>query len=134
MNLFVYFHQYMGHKHRHIMPLSYDNLRDDANPSALQGKKVTTSQNIDAFAKTWPDTIAPVFSWSGDNPPEYEREVVWTMEKKDFSVASKKAKVVTPKKKASKKTSKPKPSVKKILKKIEKTIPKSTTFNHLYGQ
>ena len=30
MNLFVYFHQYMGHKHRHIMPLSYDNLHDDA--------------------------------------------------------------------------------------------------------
>jgi len=134
MNLFVYFHQYMGHKHRHIMPLGYDNLEDEANPSVLQGKKVTISQNIDAFAKTWPDAIPPIFRWSGSNPPEYEREVVWTMEKKDFTVASKKAKVVTPKKKASKKTSKPKPSVKKILKKIEKTIPKSTTFNHLYGQ
>jgi len=133
MNLFVYFHQYMGHKHRHIMPLSYDNLYDEANPSVLQGKKVTPPQNIDAFAKTWPDTIPPVFR-SGGNSPEYEREVVWVMEKKDFTVASKKAKVVTPKKKASKKTSKPKPSVKKILKKIEKTATKSTTFNHLYGQ
>ena len=134
MNLFVYFHQYMGHKHRHIMPLGYDNLYDEANPSVLQGKKVTTSQNIDAFAKTWPDNIPPVFRWVGGDTPEYEREVVWAMEKKDFTVVSKKSKVVTPKKKVSKKTSKSKPSVKKILKKIEKTLPKSTTFNHLYGQ
>ena len=134
MNLFVYFHQYMGHKHRHIMPLCYDNLYDEANPSVLQGKKVTISQNIDAFAKTWPDTIPPVFCWSDGNPPEYEREVIWVTEKKDFTIAPKKAKVVTPKKKASKKTNKSKPSVKKILKKIEKTTPKSTTFNHLYGQ
>ena len=134
MNLFVYFHQYMGHKHRHIMPLGYGNLHDDSNPSTIQGNKVTTSQNIDAFAKTWPDNVTPVFHWGGGNPPAYEREVVWVMEKKDFTVASKKAKGVTPKKKTPKKTSKPKPSVKKILKKIEKTVPKDTTFNHLYGQ
>ena len=139
MNLFVYFHQYMGHKHRHIMPLGYDNLFDDANPSVLQGKKVTALQNMDAFAKTWPDNAAPVFQWSGGNPPEYHREVVWVTEKKDFifpnnRVAPKAAKVVSPKKKATKKTPQPKPSVKKILKKIEKTAPKSTTFNHLYGQ
>ena len=116
------------------MPLGYDNLHDDANPSVLQGKKVTTSQNIDAFAKTWPDALPPIFRWSGGNPPEYEREVVWMLEKKDFRVASKKAKAVTPKKKVIKKAPKAKPSVKKILKKIEKTAPKSTTFNHLYGQ
>ena len=119
----------MGHKHRHIMPLCYDNLHDKANLSVLQGKKVTTYQNIDAFAKTWPDSIPPVFYWSGGNLPEYEREVVWVMDKKDFTIAPKNAKVVTPKK-----ISKTKPSVKKILKKIEKTAPKSTTFNHLYGQ
>jgi UV DNA damage repair endonuclease len=135
MNLFVYFHQYMGHKHRHIMPLSYDNLYDGANPSALQEKKVTTSQNIDAFAKTWPDNVTPVFYWGNkSNPLSYERPIIWENEKKDFIFPHKAAKTVTPKKKASKKTSEPKPSVKKILKKIEKTLPKSTTFNHLYGQ
>ncbi len=139
MNLFVYFHQYMGHKHRHIMPLCYDNLHDESNLSVLQGKKVTTSQNIDAFAKTWPDTIPPVFRWSDRNPPEYEREVVWVTERKDFTVAPKSSKVVTStkkatKKKVTKKKAQPKPSVKKILKKIEKAAPKSTTFNHLYGQ
>ena len=58
-----------------------------ANPSVFQGKKVTTSQNIDAFAKTWPDDITPVFRWSDRNPPEYEREVVWESERKDFTVA-----------------------------------------------
>ena len=135
MNLFVYFHQYMGHKHRHIMPLSYDSLHDGANPSALQEKKVTTSQNIDAFAKTWPDNVTPVFYWGNkSNPLSYERPIIWENEKKDFVFPHKAAKTVTPKKKASKKTSEPKPSVKKILKKIEKTLPKSTTFNHLYGQ
>jgi len=135
MNLFVYFHQYMGHKHRHIMPLSYDNLLDATNPSVLQAKRVTTSQNVDAFSKTWPDSASPVFHWGGKgNPPEYERGIIWAMEKKDFAVAPKAAKVVAPKKNTSKKTGRPKPSVKKILKKIEKTAPKSTTFNHLYGQ
>jgi len=140
MNLFVYFHQYMGHKHRHIMPLSYDNLHDGANPSALQGKKVTTSQNIDAFAKTWPDNVTPVFHWGNkSNPLSYERPIIWENEKKDFlfphnKVTPKSAKTVTPKKKATKKTTEPKPSVKKILKKIEKNVLKSTTFNHLYGQ
>jgi len=135
MNLFVYFHQYMGHKHRHIMPLSYDNFHDDSNPSTLQGNRVTTSQNIDAFAKTWPDGIVPVFYWSHatlvDSAviPDYERDIVWESERKDFTIALKSSKVVTVTKKA-----RPKPSVKKILKKIEKTAPKSTTFNHLYGQ
>jgi len=132
MNLFVYFHQYMGHKHRHIMPLSYDNLLDDANPSVLQGKRVTISQNVDAFSKTWPDNAAPVFHWGDkDNPPEYEREIIWEMEQKDFTVASKKK---STKKKTAKKTSGSKPTVKKILKKIEKTAPRPPTFNHLYGQ
>jgi UV DNA damage repair endonuclease len=141
MNLFVYFHQYMGHKHRHIMPLSYDNFHDDSNPSTLQGNRVTTSQNIDAFAKTWPDDITPVFCWSDTNVdvPDYERDIVWESERKDFTVRLKPSKVVTNTKKATKKKAiqkkaQPKPSVKKILKKIEKAAPKSATFNHLYGQ
>ena len=135
MNLFVYFHQYMGHKHRHIMPLGYDNLLDDANPSVLQGKRVMTSQNVDAFSKTWPDSVTPVFHWGNKgNPPEYERGIIWEMEKKDFTVAPKEIKVATTKRKATKKASRPKPSVKKILKKIEKTATKTTPFNHLYGQ
>ena len=141
MNLFGYFHQYMGHKHRHIMPLSYDNFHDDSNPSTLQGNRVTTSQNIDAFAKTWPDNITPVFYWGQStlDTPDYERDIVWESEKKDFTVALKSSKVATSTKKATKqkvtqKKVRPKPSVKKILKKIEKAAPKSTTFNHLYGQ
>ena len=146
MNLFVYFHQYMGHKHRHIMPLSYDSLHDENNASVLQGNKVTVTQNIDAFAKTWPDSITPVFRWSHDtyDAPDYDRNIIWESEKKDFTSLSKKAKVVVSKKKATKKkatnkktakkTPAPKPSVKKILKKIEKTEYKATTFNHLYGQ
>ena len=114
------------------MPLSYDNLLDDANPSVLQGKRVTISQNVDAFSKTWPDNAAPVFHWGDkDNPPEYEREIIWEMEQKDFTVASKKK---STKKKTAKKTSGSKPTVKKILKKIEKTAPRPPTFNHLYGQ
>ena len=136
MNLFVYFHQYMGHKHRHIMPLSYDSLHDESNTSVLQGNKVTVTQNIDAFAKTWPDSVTPVFRWSHDthDAPDYDRDIIWESEKKDFTILPKKAKVVVSKKKATKKTSPPKPSVKKILKKIEKTEYKTTTFNHLYGQ
>jgi len=141
MNLFVYFHQYMGHKHRHIMPLSYDNFHDDSNPSTLQGNRVTTSQNIDAFAKTWPDNITPVFYWSDStlDAPDYERDIVWESEKKDFTVALESSKIATTTKKATKKKvtqkkAQPKPTVKKILKKIEKSVPKSTTFNHLYGQ
>ncbi len=140
MNLFVYFHQYMGHKHRHIMPLSYDNFHDDSNPSTLQGNRVTVSQNIDAFAKTWPDNITPVFYWSNStlDAPDYERDIIWESEKKDFTFALKPSKVVTTKKATKKKVTqkkvRPKPSVKKILKKIEKAAPKSTTFNHLYGQ
>jgi len=140
MNLFVYFHQYMGHKHRHIMPLSYDNFHDDSNPSTLQGNRVTVSQNIDAFAKTWPDNITPVFYWGNStlDAPDYERDIVWESEKKDFTFALKSSKVATTKKATKKKVTsqkaQPKPSVKKILKKIEKSAPKSTTFNHLYGQ
>jgi UV DNA damage repair endonuclease len=141
MNLFVYFHQYMGHKHRHIMPLSYDSLHDEKNVSVLQGNAVTVAQNIDAFAKTWPDNITPVFYWSHDShdAPDYERDIIWASEKKDFTISPKTSKVVTttkkaPKKKATKKKPRPKQSVKKILKKIEKTSPKSTTFNHLYGE
>jgi len=136
MNLFVYFHQYMGHKHRHIMPLSYDSLHDEKNGSALQGNTVTVAQNIDAFAKTWPDDITPVFRWSHDtdDAPDYERDIVWESERKGFTIASQSSKVVTSKKKATKKKPQAKPSVKKILKKIEKTVPKSTTFNHLYGE
>jgi UV DNA damage repair endonuclease len=140
MNLFVYFHQYMGHKHRHIMPLSYDNFHDESNPSTLQGNRVTVSQNIDAFAKTWPDNITPVFYWGNStlDTPDYERDIVWESEKKDFTVALKSSKVATTekatKKKVTQKKVQPKPSVKKILKKIEKAAPKSTTFNHLYGQ
>jgi len=140
MNLFVYFHQYMGHKHRHIMPLSYDNFHDDSNPSTLQGNRVTVSQNIDAFAKTWPDEITPIFYWGNStlDAPDYERDIVWESEKKDFTFPLKSSKVATTKnatkKKVTQKKVRPKPSVKKILKKIEKAAPKSTTFNHLYGQ
>ena len=150
MNLFVYFHQYMGHQHRHIMPLTYDNLHDKCNPSMLQTTTVTMEQNIDAFAKTWPDNVTPVFHWSNGkpdnkrshadfadgNPPEYDRPLIWEVEvkQKDFAIAKLQGKTVTSKKKAVPKTSKTKPSVKKILQKIEKAAPKSTTFNHLYGQ
>ena len=150
MNLFVYFHQYMGHQHRHIMPLTYDNLHDKCNPSTLQSTTVTMEQNIDAFAKTWPDNVTPVFHWSNgkpDNkrshadfadgtPPEHDRPLIWEVEvkQKDFAIAKLQGKTVTSKKKTPPKTSKTKPSVKKILQKIEKAAPKSTTFNHLYGQ
>tara|TARA_R110000751_G_scaffold112800_1_gene211886 strand:- start:108 stop:1214 length:1107 start_codon:yes stop_codon:yes gene_type:complete len=157
MNVFVYFHQYMGHQHRHIMPLTYDNLHDKCNPSILNGNPVTLTQNIDAFAKTWPDDITPVFHWSSgksDNkrshadfadgsPPEHDRSLIWELEvkKKDVAIAKLQGKnplEARPKKKTAKKiakkTPKVKTSVKKILKKIEKAPPKSTTFNHLYGQ
>ena len=52
-------------------------------------------------------------------------------EKKDFTITRKQVKIASTNRK---KTAKPKTSVKKILKKIEKAAPKSTTFNHLYGQ
>jgi UV DNA damage endonuclease len=154
MNLFVYFHQYMGHQHRHIMPLTYDNLHDECNSSALNGNSVTIAQNIDAFSKTWPDNITPVFHWSNGKPdskrshadfadgtpPEHDRPLIWEVEvkKKDFAIAKLQGKTLTaahPKKKAIKKTPKVETSVKKILKNIQKTSPQpKQSFNHLYGE
>jgi len=162
MNLFVYFHQYMGHHHRHIMPLTYDNLHDECNPSILSGNTVTMNQNVDAFAKTWPDDVTPVFHWShgrsdrkrshadfaDGNPPEYERPLIWEVEvkQKDFAIAKLQGKTLkkksTPKKKATAKkatakkvSSSPKPTVKKILKDIKKNAPQpKQTFNQLYGE
>jgi len=156
MSLFIYFHQYMGHQHRHIMPLTYDNLHDECNPSVLNGNAVTMAQNVDAFAKTWPDAVTPVFHWSNGrsdrkrnhadfadgNPPQYERPLVWEVEvkQKDFAIAKLQGKTTSPKKKATPKKvvshkAIPKPSVRKILKDIKKTSPPlKQTFNHLYGE
>ena len=156
MNLFVYFHQYMGHQHRHIMPLTYDNLHDKCNPSVLNGNNVTVEQNMDAFAKTWPDSVIPVFHWSAgrdDNqrshadyvelcPPDYETDLIWEVEvkQKDFAIAKllgKEIKQVTTGKKTQPKTKRvKKTSVKKVLKNIKKkpTVESKPNFNHLYGE
>jgi UV DNA damage repair endonuclease len=67
-NLFKYLHVYCFEEHDFGFPLSYNNLFDALNPSAIDDATVEQQINVGAFHETW-GGVVPVFTWSEAKAP-----------------------------------------------------------------
>lgn len=95
-NLFKWFYLYCSAEYENSIPLSYNNLHHDCNPSYVNEVVVSDKQNVDAFFHTWPEEFVPVFEWSegtkddprvpveyySENIPDFERQVIWACDAK----------------------------------------------------